>query len=30
VAFYAVTVDRRLSHPGVVAIVDAARKRLFT
>ena len=29
-AFYAVTVDRRLSHPGVVAIVDAARKRLFT
>lgn len=26
--FYAITVDRRLKHPAVVAIVDSARKRL--
>jgi LysR family transcriptional regulator, transcriptional activator of nhaA len=28
--FYAITVERRLKHPAVVAISDAARHRLFT
>ncbi|MBC7670774.1 MAG: LysR family transcriptional regulator [Polaromonas sp.] len=28
--FYAISVERRLKHPGVVALSDAARKRLFT
>jgi LysR family transcriptional activator of nhaA len=27
--FYAITVERRLRHPGVVAISKAARKDLF-
>ena len=27
--FYAITVERRLKHPAVVAIFDAARKRLL-
>ena len=27
--FYAVSVERRLKHPAVVAIADAARKKLF-
>jgi LysR family transcriptional regulator, transcriptional activator of nhaA len=27
--FYAVSVERRLKHPAVVAIVDVARKKLF-
>lgn len=27
--FYAITVDRRIKHPGVVAISQAARQRLF-
>jgi LysR family transcriptional activator of nhaA len=29
-AFYAVTAERRLGHPGVVAIAEAARRHLFT
>lgn len=29
-AFYAVTVERRLRHPAVVSIFEAARQRLFT
>ncbi|MBK8002777.1 MAG: transcriptional activator NhaR [Gemmatimonadetes bacterium] len=29
-AFYAVTVERRLRHPAVVSISEAARHRLFT
>lgn len=28
--FYAVTVERRLKHPAVVAICDAAREKLFS
>ena len=28
-AFYAITVERRLRHPAVVAISEAARERLF-
>ena len=28
-AFYVITVDRRLSHPGVLAITEAARQGLF-
>ena len=28
--FYAVSVERRITHPCVVAITDAARGRLFT
>lgn len=28
--FYAISVDRRLMHPGVIALSDAARTRLFT
>jgi LysR family transcriptional activator of nhaA len=28
-AFYAITVERRLRHPAVVAIAEAARSRLF-
>ena len=28
--FYAVTVERRISHPCVVAITDAAKKELFS
>jgi LysR family transcriptional activator of nhaA len=28
--FYAITLDRKLTHPAVVAISEAARKRLFT
>jgi len=27
--FYGITVDRRIKHPAVVAITEAARKRLF-
>ena len=27
--FYAVSVERRLKHPAVVAIADAAREKLF-
>jgi LysR family transcriptional activator of nhaA len=27
--FYAVSVERRLKHPAVVLITDAARHRLF-
>jgi len=27
--FYAISVERRLKHPGVVAIVDAAREKMF-
>ena len=27
--FYAITVERRIKHPAVVAITDAARKQLF-
>jgi LysR family transcriptional activator of nhaA len=27
--FYAISVERRLVHPAVVALTDAARKRLF-
>jgi LysR family transcriptional activator of nhaA len=29
-SFYAITVERKLKHPAVVAISDAARTRLFT
>ncbi len=28
-AFYAISVERRLTHPAVVAITSAARKELF-
>jgi LysR family transcriptional activator of nhaA len=28
-SFYAITVERKLKHPAVVAISDAARNRLF-
>jgi LysR family transcriptional activator of nhaA len=28
-AFYAITVERRLRHPAVVAVVEAARDALF-
>jgi LysR family transcriptional regulator, transcriptional activator of nhaA len=27
--FFAVSVERRITHPGVVAITEAARGRLF-
>ena len=27
--FYAITVERRIKHPAVVAISDAARQRVF-
>jgi len=28
--FYAVSVERRFKHPGVLAILDAARKEIFS
>ena len=28
--FYAISPERRLKHPAVVAISDAARNRIFT
>lgn len=28
-AFYAISVERRLSHPAVIAISEAARQELF-
>jgi LysR family transcriptional activator of nhaA len=28
--FYAISVERRITHPGVVAITQAARGALFT
>jgi LysR family transcriptional activator of nhaA len=28
--FYAISVERRLKHPAVVAITEAARTELFT
>ncbi len=28
-SFYAICVERKLTHPAVVAITSAARKRLF-
>ena len=28
--FYAISVERRLKHPSVVAISDAARQKLFS
>jgi len=28
--FYAVSAERRDKHPGVIAITDAARSRVFT
>ena len=27
--FYAITVDRKLKHPAVIAICEAARRKLF-
>jgi LysR family transcriptional activator of nhaA len=27
--FYAITVDRKLKHPAVIAICEAARRELF-
>jgi len=27
--FYAISVERRLRHPGVVALAEAARTKLF-
>jgi LysR family transcriptional activator of nhaA len=29
-SFYAITVERKISHPGIVAIAESARNQLFT
>ncbi len=29
-SFYAITVERKVRHPGVVAIAEGARNQLFT
>ena len=29
-SFYAISVDRKVKHPGIVAITEGARRELFT
>ena len=29
-SFYAITVERKIRHPGIVAITEGARRELFT
>ena len=29
-SFYAITVERKIKHPGIVAITEGARRELFT
>ena len=29
-SFYAITVERKIRHPGIIAITEGARRELFT
>jgi len=29
-SFYAISVERKIKHPGIVAITEGARRKLFT
>jgi LysR family transcriptional activator of nhaA len=29
-SFYAISVERKVKHPGIVAITEGARRQLFT